>query len=302
MESVLIFSHARNTKQCLPLDLKQQMLCPSKVRKTHGASRKNLPSIRVRCENREDGGMEMDRRRLLLSSSTLGVSALTIGKANAKPWPAPDLSDCTIPPTDLPTGASAEGGCCPPFVKGTTAVDFTFPTSLPMRTRRAAHLLDDEFIEKYDKALTAMKNLPAEDPRSFIQQGKVHCAYCNGAYKVGDVYFSVHKSWIFAPFHRWYIYFYERILGSLINDDTFALPFWNWDTEEGMSIPPIYTNKSRSFYNKNRDECHQPPTLINLESPTTCDSGSVESNYSNIYSHMKSGAGTAELFHGNPLR
>ena len=27
---------------------------------------------------------------------------------------------------------------------------------------------------------------------------------------------------------RFYLYFHERILGKLIGDDTFALPFWNW--------------------------------------------------------------------------
>ncbi|GLJ28487.1 hypothetical protein SUGI_0560420 [Cryptomeria japonica] len=313
MESAMIslpkFSHARSTNQWLPLDLKHQVLCPGKVRKTHGACAKNLASMRVRCENREDGRLEMDRRQLLLSSSTLGVSALTSGKAMAKPFPAPDLSKC-IYPTDLPTtpcssssfSAFPEGGCCPPFKEGETAVDFEFPTSLPMRTRKAAHRVDAEFIEKYDKAVAAMKKLPLDDPRSFLQQGRVHCAYCNGAYKVGSDAVQVHKSWFFAPFHRWYIYFYERILASLIQDDTFALPFWNWDHVDGMTIPPMFTEKCRSLYNNNRDPCHQPPTLLNLAAATSCVSGDVDATYSNIYNHMVSGAGTAELFHGGPIR
>ncbi|GLJ28483.1 hypothetical protein SUGI_0560320 [Cryptomeria japonica] len=301
MAAVPMFSHARNTKQWFPLDSKHQLLCASKVRKTHGAYARNLVSMRVCCENKEDGRMEMDRRRLLLSSSTLSVTALTSGKAMSKPFPAPDLSTCTYP-TDLPTCATVNGGCCPPFKAGETTVDFKFPTSLPMRTRKAAHLLDDKFIEKYDKALTAMKKLPLDDPRSFVQQGRVHCAYCNGAYKVGSDNVQVHKSWIFAPFHRWYIYFYERILASLIQDDTFALPFWSWDTKEGMSIPPIYVDKCSSLYDNNRDPCHQPPTLINLATPTSCDSGVVEANYANIYNHMVSGAETAELFHGATIR
>ncbi|GLJ28485.1 hypothetical protein SUGI_0560350 [Cryptomeria japonica] len=305
MESAMLalpmFSHARNTNQWLPLDSKHQISCARKVRKTHGAHTKNLASMRVRCENKEDGRMEMERRQLLLTSSTLGVVAFTSGKAMSKPFPAPDLSKCTYP-TDLPTGATVDGGCCPPFKAGEIAVDFKLPTSLPLRTRKAAHLVDTDFIEKYDKALTAMKNLPSDDPRSFVQQGRVHCAYCNGAYKVGSDTVQVHKSWIFAPFHRWYIYFYERILGSLIHDDTFALPFWNWDHEDGMAIPAMFVDKSRSMYNSNRDPCHQPPTLLNLAEYKNCASGDVSANYANIYNHMVSGAGTAELFHGAAVR
>ncbi|GLJ28702.1 hypothetical protein SUGI_0565700 [Cryptomeria japonica] len=292
---VPILSHARNTKQWLPLDLKRQTLRPSKVGKIH---RKSSASMRVRCENAKDGRIEMDRRRLLLSSSTLGVSALTSSKAQSKPFPAPELLQCQYP-TALPEGARVEGGCCPPFTRE-TPVDFTFPTSIPMRKRKAAHLLDIESIEKYDKALKLMKNLPPEDPRSFTQQAKVHCAYCNGAYTVGSGILAVHGSWLFAPFHRWYIYFYERILGSLIHDDTFALPFWNWDAEEGMQIPPIYADKCRYFYDKNRDECHQAPVIINLKSPKSCESGLVEANYSTINTQMK--ADTALTFHGGPIR
>ncbi|GLJ28916.1 hypothetical protein SUGI_0570310 [Cryptomeria japonica] len=174
---------------------------------------------------------------------TVSISGLTSGKAKS---PKPDLSKCQYP-TDLPSCASVKGGCSPPFIEGTIPVNFTFPTtSLPMRTRKAAHLLDEESIEK-----KLMKKLPADDPRSFTQQAKLHCAYCNGAYPMGSSEFQVDGSWSFAPFHHWYLYFYERILGSLIQDDTFALPFWNSDAEEGMQIPPIYTDKCSSPASQN---------------------------------------------------
>ncbi|KAH9303993.1 hypothetical protein KI387_008397, partial [Taxus chinensis] len=210
------------------------------------------------------------------------------------------------PPTDLPDGATLDSGgtCCPPFISGTTPVDFEFPSSLPMRTRQAAHLVDDKFKAKYDAALTAMKGLDEDDPRCFSQQARVHCAWCNGAYLVGSdsMNYQVHYSWFFAPFHRWYLYFYERILGHLIGDDTFALPFWNWDNEVGMSIPPIFTDTSVAMYDENRDACHQPPIILNLSEPASCDNGSVKSNYATIYTHMVSGATTASLFHGADYR
>ncbi|XXG81494.1 hypothetical protein AAC387_Pa09g2115 [Persea americana] len=103
-----------------------------------------------------------------------------------------------------------------------------------------------------------MKKLDKDDPWHFDQQSKIHCAYCNGAYKqVGfDVPPQVHFSWLFLPWHRWYLYFFERILGKLINEDSFALPFWNYDREEGMYMPSIYVEDPSPLYNPRRNPLH----------------------------------------------
>lgn len=68
---------------------------------------------------------------------------------------------------------------------------------------------------------------------------------------------------------RFYLYFHERILGKLIGDDTFALPFWNWDAPAGMTLPAIYANRSSPLYDERRDPAHQPPVLIDLDSSGT---------------------------------
>uniref|UniRef100_A0A0C9S6R6 TSA: Wollemia nobilis Ref_Wollemi_Transcript_14401_2252 transcribed RNA sequence n=1 Tax=Wollemia nobilis TaxID=56998 RepID=A0A0C9S6R6_9CONI len=307
MESAsLVGAHspALNTKCSLPS-------CPTKLgwisERSKRYARKKLASnraVRVRSEKSEgEGGFDIDRRSLLLSSSTLGLSTLTAGNALSLPFPPPDFSSCVYP-TDLPTGAVVKGDCCPPYSSNTTTVDFEFPKNLPMRTRVPAHLVGEAYIKKYDAAISAMKALPEDDPRSFTKQANVHCAYCNGAYLVGAQKqdYAIHKCWFFAPWHRWYLYFYERILAKLINDDTFALPFWNWDTAVGMSIPPMFTNTQLSIYNENRDPCHQPPQILNLLEPTSCDDGSVKTNYAQIYTHMVSGATTPLLFHGAVYR
>ncbi|KAE8709099.1 Larreatricin hydroxylase [Hibiscus syriacus] len=54
----------------------------------------------------------------------------------------------------------------------------------PFRVLRAAHLVDDNYVRKYSKAVEFMKALPDDDPRSFTQQANIHCAYCAGAYDV----------------------------------------------------------------------------------------------------------------------
>ncbi|GJY45580.1 reverse transcriptase domain, reverse transcriptase zinc-binding domain protein [Tanacetum coccineum] len=65
---------------------------------------------------------------------------------------------------------------------------------------------------------------------------------------------KVHNLWLFFPFHRWYLYFYKRILEKLINDDTFALPYWNWDDPVGgITIPDFFLLENSLAYDVYRD-------------------------------------------------
>ncbi|XP_059623036.1 polyphenol oxidase, chloroplastic-like [Cornus florida] len=178
-----------------------------------------------------------------------------------------------------------------------------------MRVRPAAHLADKEYIAKYTKAIELMKALPADDPRNFIQQANVHCAYCDGAYdQVGfpNLDIQVHNSWLFFPFHRYYLYFYEKILGKLIDDPTFALPFWNYDAPGGMQLPAFYANSKSPLYDPLRDPKHQPPTTIDLDFNGTDEKISsqqqMSSNLTIMYRQMVSNARTTRLFLGSPYR
>ncbi|XP_040963813.1 aureusidin synthase [Gossypium hirsutum] len=128
--------------------------------------------------------------------------------------------------------------CCPPgFQLPLPFVDFQFPDpQSPLRIHRPAHAVDVDYIAKYDKALSIMKSLPHHDPRSFSRQANLHCLFCTGAYdqQNSNAPLSIHRTWLFFPWHRMMIYFHERILGSLIGDETFALPYWAWDIPQGM--------------------------------------------------------------------
>ncbi|KAH1103156.1 hypothetical protein AAZX31_13G225400 [Glycine max] len=244
------------------------------------------------------------RRNVLLGLGGL-CGAVTLNNnpfAFAAPISPPDLNTCG--PPDTPAGANPTN-CCPPSSK---IIDFKFPPSnQPLRVRPAAHLVNDEYLAKYKKALDLMKKLPSDDPRNFTQQANVHCAYCDGAYhQVGfpDLDLQIHNSWLFFPFHRWYLYFYEKILGSLINDPTFALPFWNWDAPDGMQLPSIYADPKSPLYDTLRNANHQPPTLVdldfNLEDPIS--NGKISNNLTIMYRQVVSNGKTPTLFLGNPYR
>ncbi|KAF7803499.1 polyphenol oxidase, chloroplastic-like [Senna tora] len=255
-----------------------------------------------------------NRRNVLLGLGSLCGAAATLGADNhpfafAAPVLPPDLSECG--PADLPQGAEPTN-CCPP--RGTNIIDFKPPprNGQALRVRPAAHMVSDEYLKKYKKAVDIMKSLPSDDPRSFTQQANVHCAYCDGAYhQVGfpDLDLQVHNSWLFFPFHRWYLYFHERILGSLIGDPTFALPFWNWDSPQGMQLPKIYTPRKSSLYDPLRNASHQPPTLTDLDfnfqdatSGSSNNDASVSANLTIMYRQMVSNAKTPRLFFGNAYR
>lgn len=178
-----------------------------------------------------------------------------------------------------------------------------------MRVRPAAHLADEAYIAKFNKAVELMRALPEDDPRSFKQQASVHCAYCDGAYdQVGfpNLELQVHNSWLFFPFHRYYLYFFERILGKLIDDPTFAMPFWNWDSPGGMRIPAMYANPNSPLYDSLRDQRHQPPTVLDLNysgtDPTISADQQTRRNLTVMYRQMVSNSRTARLFFGSPYR
>ncbi|KAH7517804.1 hypothetical protein FEM48_Zijuj09G0103100 [Ziziphus jujuba var. spinosa] len=194
--------------------------------------------------------------------------------------------------------------CCPPEnPQNLKFIDFKFPEpSKPLRVRKPAHLLDEDYISKYSRAVSIMKSLPYSDPRSFSRQANLHCIFCTGAYdqKYSNISLNIHRAWFFFPWHRMFLHFHERILGSLIGDDTFALPFWNWDSPEGMTIPEMYMNEPLNH--KERDGSHFPPKVADIDFVDK-ESGlgpqeQIEKNLAMMYNQLVSGAKKTELFMG----
>ncbi|CAL5411198.1 unnamed protein product [Camellia sinensis] len=241
---------------------------------------------------------KLDRRNMLIGLGGYGAATLA-GNPPATASPvSPDLTKCR--PSELAPGEISTN-CCPP--KSTKIIDFKLPPPpTTARVRPAAHLVDCDYIAKFSDALALMKALPNDDPRSFTQQANVHCAYCDGAYD----HFEVHKSWLFFPFHRYYLYFFEKILGKLIGDPSFAIPFWNWDSPIGMNMPPIYADPKSPLYDRLRDAKHQPPNPIDLNYHLTDKNiawvNLISNNLTTMYRQVVSASKTAQLFLGSAYR
>lgn len=218
-----------------------------------------------------------------------------------------------LPAPNLPDDCNSEERCCMPRpYTGKPRRQFAFNASLPVRLRRAANLVDEAYIAKLERAVQLQRELPDTDPRSFSNQRNLHCLYCDNAlYYPGSAWpLEVHGGWLFLPWHRMFVYFNERILAKLLGDDTFALPFWNWDNQaaeppQGNILPYFYArNKSSSLWNKNRNNCSEPPLLVDLNTVGGCTSKTPEElriqNNRLLYTQLVSGAPAPSFFFGLP--
>nr|BAM15845.1 hypothetical protein [Portulaca oleracea] len=220
-------------------------------------------------QNADHKSNKLDRRNMLLGLGGLYGAATTLGGLTPSSLADPavlDLKAAVKCERALKDDTTPRGmKCCPPDFKESEVINFDPRNywSPGLRVRPAAHKVSPQYAAKFREAVRRMKLLPEDDPRSFAQQAKIHCAYCNGAYHIAgttdnDHRLQVHGSWLFLPFHRAYLFFFERILGSLVNDPSFAIPYWNWDHPDGMYMPSIYTQDglSNPLYDDYRDEKH----------------------------------------------
>ncbi|XP_057812430.1 polyphenol oxidase I, chloroplastic-like [Salvia miltiorrhiza] len=280
------------------------------LRTTSQLASRRRRRFEVSCSSDGGGGGRVDRRNMLLGLGGLYGASGLIRKAEAVPISPPDLSKCD------PKGAytsrngeiiSLDANCCPPYTD--VEEEYTLPTFTKLRRRPAAHRLTPEYIAKYEKAIQMMKDLDVtdpDDPRGFTQQANVHCAYCNGPYDQVDhpgIDIQVHNSWIFFPFHRWYLYFFERIMGELIGDLDFALPYWNWDNPRGMQMPSMFDRDASPLYDVNRDPTHRPPAIVSLaltNPPITDPVQIISNNLNQLYKEMVGDVESATNFMGEP--
>jgi hypothetical protein len=94
-------------------------------------------------------------------------------------------------------------------------------------------LTGTQLTELHD-AFTALRSLPSSDPRRWILQADLHASYCKQCTNHSS---DIHYKWSFFPWHRAYLYYYERILGSLVDNlDNFRLPYWDWESTRPMPV------------------------------------------------------------------
>ena len=151
----------------------------------------------------------------------------------------------------------------------------------PIRIRRNAHTADPNILNFYEQAIREMKlarlsGNPSSiaSPVSWRYQAAIH-AYTRGSDPNADASdlplpsdqstFWIqceHGSWLFLPWHRMYLHYFEMIVLSHVvrlgGPTDWALPYWNYSNPGQSTLPPAFQNPlppgTSAPVNPNRDQ------------------------------------------------
>lgn len=112
---------------------------------------------------------------------------------------------------------------------------------------------DSAALAKFRNAIGLVRALPDEDVlgwKKLVAQHCIHCASTNTS--------NIHYDWQFLPWHRALLYFLERTLRKLSQDDAIRLVYWPWEDPGSRVLPPIYAPQDQPLYWGNRGNLSAP--------------------------------------------
>jgi len=99
----------------------------------------------------------------------------------------------------------------------------------------------DPITIAYARAVRTMQARPMSDPTSWSFQAALHATFVRPANPVWNG--CQHASWFFLPWHRMYLFFFEKIVRAAVIADggpaDFALPYWNYDQAAPRNTLPL---------------------------------------------------------------
>lgn len=147
-----------------------------------------------------------------------------------------------------------------------------FANSQPQQVIRfdAASADGKRMLAKYAQAVAKMKNggINESDPRSWLYQWYIHAmpmakagelarvfgAGPSAAKTLADEVWSTcqtHRGGdtdMFLPWHRMYLLAFEQVIRSVLQDQDFTLPYWDYTTPGKRSLPEAFRNKDDALY------------------------------------------------------
>jgi len=125
----------------------------------------------------------------------------------------------------------------------------TYPPLFPRMRYNMLSPQGQAMIRKYALAVQIMKSRPTYDPWSWTFWWYTHASPLSKSAAIQQVFGGAlssaknlaQKAWWtcqphqtgqntdnFLPWHRMFIYFFEKMIGAVLGDDTFTLPYWNF--------------------------------------------------------------------------
>ena len=114
---------------------------------------------------------------------------------------------------------------------------------------------DSAKVAALRRGVRVMKGRRTSNPTSWWYQANIH-GVVSGTTLRPQYATCDHGTWFFLPWHRMYLYWFERILRQASGDPTLALPYWNYKDSTQRKLPLIFRSPSdpslNSLYEVNR--------------------------------------------------
>lgn len=110
---------------------------------------------------------------------------------------------------------------------------------------------NDPILMSYRKAIKKMMTLPDTNPHSWAFQGALHWTTITPVLPVWDQ--CEHGTEFFWSWHRMYLYWFERIVRKIADDDDWAIPYWNWAPGSDFHLPAPFRDTTSELYTVNRN-------------------------------------------------
>lgn len=151
-------------------------------------------------------------------------------------------------------------------------------------------------VEIYEEAINLMKALPSSDGRSWDNQAGIHGTILGGFNRCN------HQNSFFLPWHRAYLYYFEKICQKLTGESSFGLPYWNWTrpfvfrpgVNSSSSIPSPFWDTSSALYYSDRDATSSDVPPFDVVSQSRMETILDETNFLLFGSDDSGGAGPLE--------
>jgi len=130
----------------------------------------------------------------------------------------------------------------------------------PLNRYEARSTEGEKAVQAYAKGVRKMKERDANDPTSWDFQAAIHGSHSHPEEPPWNQ--CEHESWFFFPWHRIYLYYFERIVRKAVveagGEESWSLPYWNYGLEgENGALPDLFLkpdNQQNPLYVAQRNQ------------------------------------------------
>lgn len=138
---------------------------------------------------------------------------------------------------------------------------------------------------------------PPTDPQRQLAQAMWDDCQAHGSIPSDPNFF---QEMFFCVWHRYFVYYFEQIIRSVLQDQTFTLPYWDYlgGTVADLSIPPEFRVTTSPLFRNNRNPWVNAGERIDKQNPGTLNLNAFNEK---IYIDSPAGnTGFCPVLDGNP--